>query len=96
MLPPQQGVFYMNDPTVRMVHTTAFGLPAVGLEREMALCHSHGGLIVISCSSQYSMTDVTKAMVSNILYVGWCIIKEPLLLIEKNSPCGRSEFPLII
>ena len=39
------------------------------------------------------MTGVTKAVVCAILSVGWCIIKEPLLLIEKSSLCGSSGFP---
>ena len=41
--------------------------------------------------SQCSTTGVTKAVVCVILSVH---IKEPLLLIEKSSPCGGSGFPL--
>ena len=38
------------------------------------------------------MTGVTKVVVCAIL---WMVnIKEPLLLIEKSSPCGGSGFPL--
>ena len=47
----------------------------------------------ISRSSQCSTTGVTKAVVCVILS-GMMHIKEPLLLIGKNSPCGGSGFPL--
>ena len=47
----------------------------------------------ISRSSQCSMTGVTKAWVCAILS-GMVHIKEPLLLIEKSSPCGGSGFPI--
>ena len=46
----------------------------------------------MSCSSQCSMTGVTKAMICAILS-GMVHIKEPLLLIIKSSPCGGSGFP---
>ena len=48
----------------------------------------------ISRSSQCFTTGVTKAVVCVILSVGWC--KEPLLLIEKSSPCGGGGFPLYL
>ena len=48
---------------------------------------------LISRSSQYSTTGVTKVVVCVILS-GMMHIKEPLLLIEKCSPCGSSRFPL--
>ena len=48
-----------------------------------------------SHSSQCSTTGVTKAMVCAILY-RMMIIKEPLLLIGKSSPCGSSGFPLLL
>ena len=47
----------------------------------------------ISRSSQCSTTGVSKAVVCAILS-GMEHIKEPLLLIEKRSPCGGSGFPL--
>ena len=53
----------------------------------------HGG--VISCSSQCSTTGVTKAVVCDILVCGMMYIKESLLLIDKSSPCGSSEFALL-
>ena len=43
------------------------------------------------------MTGVTKAMVCAILCVGGMVhVKDPLLLIGKNSPCGGSGFPFTI
>ena len=48
----------------------------------------------VACSSQCSMTGVTKAVVCVILSGGTMHIKEPLLLIGKSSPCGGSWFPL--
>ena len=47
----------------------------------------------ISCSSQCSMTGVTK-VVGCIILSGMMHIKEPLLLIGISSPCGGSGFPL--
>ena len=47
----------------------------------------------ISRSSQCSTIGVTKAVVCVILS-GMMHIKEPLLLIEKSSPCGGSGLPL--
>ena len=41
-------------------------------------CH-----LAISCSSQCSMTDVTKTVVSVILSVGWCIQKYPCCQLER-------------
>ena len=41
----------------------------------------------------WRQTGVTKAVVCAILS-GMVHIKEPLLLIEKSSPCGGSGFPL--
>ena len=55
-----------------------------------AKCQVH---FAISRSSQCSTTGVTKAVVCVILSVGWCYIKEPLLLIDKSSLCGGSGFP---
>ena len=49
---------------------------------------------VHSRSSQSSTTGVTKAVECAILSVGWCNIKEPLLLVGKSSSCGGSGFPL--
>ena len=34
---------------------------------------------------------ITKAVVFDILSVGWYIKKDSLLLIEKNSPCNGSN-----
>ena len=44
-------------------------------------------------NSQCSTTGVTKAVVCVIL-CGMVHIKEPLLLIEKNNPCGGGGFPI--
>ena len=50
--------------------------------------------IYLSVHLWISTTGVTKAVVCAILSVGWMVhIKEPLLLIEKSSPCGCSGFP---
>ena len=53
--------------------------------------------LAISRSSQCSMTGVTKAVVYPIL-CGIVHIKDPLLLIEKRSPCSGyySGFPLLL
>ena len=51
-------------------------------------------LFTTSRPSQCSTTGVTKTVVCIILSVGWCIQKEPLLLIGKSSLCGGSRFPL--
>ena len=52
--------------------------------------------LTISCSSQCSMTGVTMAMVCVILS-GMVHIKDPLLLIERSSPCsGGSGFSLLL
>ena len=48
----------------------------------------------ISHSSQCSTTGVTKAFCMCYPVCGMVHIKEPLLLIEKSTPCsGRSGFP---
>ena len=46
-LPPQQGFLYMNHPTDRITHTTAFVTPVVEhwLEREIAQWVHHEGSI---------------------------------------------------
>ena len=49
-----------------------------------------GSIKLFLISSQCSTTGVTKAVVCAILSVGWCILKEPLLLIDKSSLCGSS------
>ena len=49
---------------------------------------------VISCSSQCSMTGLTKACGMYYPVCGMMNIKEPLLLIGKSIPCGSSGFPL--
>ena len=41
-----------------------------------------------------STTGVTKDVVFVILSGSMVHVKEPLLLIEKSSPCGGSRFPL--
>ena len=54
------------------------------MDRSMVRAFAHGAMDrridpswwthqAISCSSQCSITDVTKAMVCAILSVGWCI-----------------------
>ena len=49
----------------------------------------------ISCSNQCAMTGVRNVVVCAI-QSGMMHIKEPLLLIGKNSPCGGSRFPLLL
>ena len=50
----------------------------------------------ISRSNQCSTTGVTMAVIYAILS-GMVHIKDPLLLIEKTSPCGgSSRFPLLL
>ena len=45
-------------------------------------------------ASECSTTGVTKVVVCVIPVCGMMHIKEPLLLIGKNSPCGGSGFSL--
>ena len=40
----------------------------------------------IFCSSQTSITCMTIAMICTTLSVGWCILKEPLLLTGNSNP----------
>ena len=53
----------------------------------------HGYCFLSFRSNQCSITGVTKTVVCAVLYVV-VHIKEPLLLIGKNSFCGSREFPL--
>ena len=66
-----------------MVRAFAYG--AMGRGFDPSLCTNL--LFLIPASA------VIKVVVCAILFVGWCL-KEPLLLIEKSSPCGvGSRFP---
>ena len=55
---------------------------------------SLSGPIELFLVSASVMTGLTKAAVCVIL-TGMVHIKEPLLLIEKSSPCGGIGFPLL-
>ena len=92
---PVYGMMHIKEP-LRLIRKSSpcdgSGFPLLLSEWSFAICLTP---YYCNCSSQCSMTGVTKVVVCAILS-GMMHITEPLLLIGKSSPRDGSRFSLLL